>query len=78
MFDDGPHPQGTSAVLDLLEKAAVQAIFFLVGKQVERWPRLAAEIAPPVTRLRCTATAAVSSCARCHARRARISAARRR
>ncbi len=44
-FDDGPHPQATPAALDLLDKANVQATFFLAGEQVERWPRLAAEIA---------------------------------
>ncbi len=44
-FDDGPHPQATPAVLDLLDDAAAQATFFLVGEQVERWPQLAAEIA---------------------------------
>ena len=44
-FDDGPHPQATPAVLELLRAAGVQATFFLVGEQVERWPQLAAEIA---------------------------------
>jgi peptidoglycan/xylan/chitin deacetylase (PgdA/CDA1 family) len=44
-FDDGPHPDGTPAVLDLLEGAGVSAIFFLVGEQVERHPGVAAEIA---------------------------------
>ncbi len=44
-FDDGPHPQATPAVLDLLGEAAVQATFFLAGEQVERRPQLAAEIA---------------------------------
>ena len=44
-FDDGPHAQGTPAVLDLLRAADVQATFFLAGKQVERRPQLAAEIA---------------------------------
>ena len=43
-FDDGPHPQATPAVLDILDKAAVKAVFFLVGEQVQRWPTLAAEI----------------------------------
>jgi len=43
-FDDGPHAQGTPAVLELLRQAGVQATFFLVGEQVERRPRLAAEI----------------------------------
>jgi peptidoglycan-N-acetylglucosamine deacetylase len=44
-FDDGPHAQGTPAVLELLREADVRAIFFLVGEQVERLPELAAEIA---------------------------------
>jgi peptidoglycan-N-acetylglucosamine deacetylase len=44
-FDDGPHPQGTPAVLRELERAGARATFFLVGEQVERWPSLAGEIA---------------------------------
>lgn len=44
-FDDGPHPQGTPAVLELLAAAGATATFFLVGEQVERRPALAAEIA---------------------------------
>jgi peptidoglycan-N-acetylglucosamine deacetylase len=44
-FDDGPHPQGTPVVLELLARASVPAAFFLVGEQVARRPRLAAEIA---------------------------------
>jgi peptidoglycan/xylan/chitin deacetylase (PgdA/CDA1 family) len=43
-FDDGPHPQGTPAVLGALERAGARATFFLVGEQVERRPHLAAEI----------------------------------
>jgi peptidoglycan/xylan/chitin deacetylase (PgdA/CDA1 family) len=43
-FDDGPHPQGTPAVLELLADARVQATFFLVGEQIERNPSLAREI----------------------------------
>ena len=42
-FDDGPHPEGTPAVLAAL--GDVCAIFFLVGEQVERNPALAAEVA---------------------------------
>jgi peptidoglycan/xylan/chitin deacetylase (PgdA/CDA1 family) len=42
-FDDGPHPEGTPAVMEAL--GDVKAIFFLVGQQVERNPSLAAEIA---------------------------------
>jgi peptidoglycan-N-acetylglucosamine deacetylase len=44
-FDDGPHPEGTSAVLDELAAAGAVATFFLVGEQVARWPELAARIA---------------------------------
>lgn len=43
-FDDGPHPEGTPAVLELLARADARATFFLVGEQVRRRPRLAAEI----------------------------------
>ncbi len=43
-FDDGPHPQGTPAVLVELARYGVHATFFLVGEQVERDPSLAAEI----------------------------------
>jgi peptidoglycan/xylan/chitin deacetylase (PgdA/CDA1 family) len=43
-FDDGPHPDGTPAVLDVLARASARATFFLVGEQVERRPALAAEI----------------------------------
>jgi peptidoglycan/xylan/chitin deacetylase (PgdA/CDA1 family) len=44
-FDDGPHPQGTPAVLEALAAEGARATFFLVGEQVERSPGLAAEIA---------------------------------
>ena len=44
-FDDGPHPEGTPAVLRELERAGARATFFLVGEQVQRDPALAAEIA---------------------------------
>jgi peptidoglycan-N-acetylglucosamine deacetylase len=44
-FDDGPHPEGTPAVLQILAEADIKATFFLVGEQVERRPALAAEIA---------------------------------
>lgn len=43
-FDDGPHPEGTPAVLEALAEAEAPATFFLVGEQVERRPALAAEI----------------------------------
>jgi peptidoglycan/xylan/chitin deacetylase (PgdA/CDA1 family) len=44
-FDDGPHPEGTPAVLEALAVAGAIATFYLVGEQVERWPGLAARIA---------------------------------
>ena len=43
-FDDGPHPQGTQAVLESLAAADARATFFLVGEQVERNASLGAEI----------------------------------
>jgi peptidoglycan-N-acetylglucosamine deacetylase len=43
-FDDGPHVQGTPAVLEILAGAGVRATFFLVGEQVRRNPALAREI----------------------------------
>jgi peptidoglycan-N-acetylglucosamine deacetylase len=42
-FDDGPHPDGTPAVLEALGDA--KAVFFMVGEQVERYPSVAAEVA---------------------------------
>jgi peptidoglycan/xylan/chitin deacetylase (PgdA/CDA1 family) len=44
-FDDGPHPEGTPRVLEILAAADVRAMFFLVGEQVERRSELAARIA---------------------------------
>jgi peptidoglycan-N-acetylglucosamine deacetylase len=43
-FDDGPHVEGTPAVLEILAAAGVKATFFLVGEQVRRNPALAREI----------------------------------
>ena len=44
-FDDGPHPEGTPAVLETLRAWNAPATFFLVGEQVARAPGLAAEVA---------------------------------
>ena len=44
-FDDGPHPEGTPRLLDLLGEANARGTFFLVGEQVERWPEIAERIA---------------------------------
>ncbi|MEA2410806.1 MAG: peptidoglycan-N-acetylglucosamine deacetylase [Thermoleophilaceae bacterium] len=42
-FDDGPHPDGTPAVLEALGDR--RAIFFMVGEQVERYPDVAKQVA---------------------------------
>jgi peptidoglycan-N-acetylglucosamine deacetylase len=44
-FDDGPHPDGTPAVLEALDGHGARAIFFLAGEQAERYPDLVTEIA---------------------------------
>ena len=43
-FDDGPHPQGTPAVLEELARSGATATFFLVGEQVDARPALARAI----------------------------------
>ncbi len=43
-FDDGPHPEGTPAVLEVLAAASARATFFVIGEQVERRPELVARI----------------------------------
>ncbi len=44
-FDDGPHPEGTPAVLERLAAVGARASFFLIGEQVQRRPELAERIA---------------------------------
>ncbi len=39
-FDDGPHPEATPAVLDVLEKHGIKATFFLLGKNVVAHPEI--------------------------------------
>lgn len=43
-FDDGPHPEGTPAILDRLAAHGARATFFVVGEQVQRRPALLARI----------------------------------
>jgi peptidoglycan/xylan/chitin deacetylase (PgdA/CDA1 family) len=43
-FDDGPHPQTTRQLLELLELEQVTANFFLIGSHAERYPELTQEI----------------------------------
>jgi peptidoglycan/xylan/chitin deacetylase (PgdA/CDA1 family) len=44
-FDDGPHPEGTPTVLELLARAGARAVFFVVGEQVLRRPALVRDVA---------------------------------
>jgi peptidoglycan/xylan/chitin deacetylase (PgdA/CDA1 family) len=44
-FDDGPHPEGTPAMLEVLARTGTPATFFVIGEQVQRRPSLLAEIA---------------------------------
>jgi peptidoglycan/xylan/chitin deacetylase (PgdA/CDA1 family) len=44
-FDDGPHPTATPIVLDILKSRHLEATFFLLGGNVQRYPELAREIA---------------------------------
>jgi len=39
-FDDGPNPEVTPWVLDLLNEFQIKATFFLVGKNVKNYPEL--------------------------------------
>jgi peptidoglycan/xylan/chitin deacetylase (PgdA/CDA1 family) len=39
-FDDGPHPEFTSAVLDVLKQHNAVATFFLVGNNAQQYPHL--------------------------------------
>ncbi len=43
-FDDGPHPEITPQVLDILQKRGVKAAFFLIGERVEAHPELVERI----------------------------------
>lgn len=44
-FDDGPNPNASPRVLDVLRAEGVRATFFLLGRHVERWPELAQRVA---------------------------------
>jgi peptidoglycan/xylan/chitin deacetylase (PgdA/CDA1 family) len=43
-FDDGPEPEVTPRVLDLLDAQAARATFFLIGERAARHPALVREI----------------------------------
>jgi peptidoglycan/xylan/chitin deacetylase (PgdA/CDA1 family) len=44
-FDDGPNPEVTPRLLEILEGAGVRATFFLIGRFVQQCPGLVREIA---------------------------------
>lgn len=44
-FDDGPDPDWTPAILDILKERGVKAVFFVVGKNAELYPDLLRRIA---------------------------------
>jgi peptidoglycan/xylan/chitin deacetylase (PgdA/CDA1 family) len=43
-IDDGPDPEVTPAVLDLLDAQGARATFFCIARQAERYPRLCREL----------------------------------
>jgi peptidoglycan/xylan/chitin deacetylase (PgdA/CDA1 family) len=43
-FDDGPHPRDTPQVLETLARHGVHATFFLIGRNIERYPSLVEQI----------------------------------
>ncbi len=44
-FDDGPHPEVTPRVLDILERYQAKASFFCVGEKAGAYPEIVREIA---------------------------------
>lgn len=43
-FDDGPHPQNTPRLLDMLKERGIKATFFLIGKSASTWPKIVQRI----------------------------------
>lgn len=43
-FDDGPHPDHTPRVLDLLDEAGLRAVFFVIGERAERYPEIVRDV----------------------------------
>ena len=43
-FDDGPSPQTTPQILDILQRENVKATFFVVGKSVKNHPQLMKQV----------------------------------
>jgi peptidoglycan/xylan/chitin deacetylase (PgdA/CDA1 family) len=43
-FDDGPHPDATPELLELLDRVGVRATFFLLGRMLSRAPELGRDL----------------------------------
>lgn len=43
-FDDGPHPEYTPQILDILDEYGVKATFFVVGENAARYPEIVKRI----------------------------------
>jgi peptidoglycan/xylan/chitin deacetylase (PgdA/CDA1 family) len=43
-FDDGPHPQNTPRLLDMLRARNIKATFYVIGQNVDRHPHIARRI----------------------------------
>lgn len=42
-FDDGPHPENTPKILDILDKNNAKATFFMLGSEMEKFPKIVEE-----------------------------------
>ena len=43
-YDDGPHPQNTPRLLDILRKRNIKATFYVIGRSVNLYPQLTRRI----------------------------------
>lgn len=43
-FDDGPHPQNTPRLLDILRARNIKATFYVIGRSVENYPQIVRRI----------------------------------
>jgi len=43
-FDDGPHPENTEKILDILKASNAKATFFMVGPEIEKYPAIARRV----------------------------------
>lgn len=44
-YDDGPHPETTPQLIELLAKENIPATFFLIGEHAEKYPELVKQLA---------------------------------